>query len=292
MAPNRASNIFAVSTMIAERIGAGAVQPTAVPARHLWRPPGLYSLLLLMLLVTAAGATGRETAPGIMLVYSISYQNLPLGRVHYQLQKGSRQWWVISQTEPNLLASMSSRSKRQETTSFQWSRSGLVPQQVDIADYRGPDTKILIDWQQQKIIFPDQRTVAIPQGPLYTTMAMVYGIAFTPPTALKPGKRLAILSEKTIEIYTVAKVSNAQLQVKAGKFSSVLVRATRLGVAGDRIDLWLTTDSLPMIVRLDKYRNNKRTRFQLLQYRNWPPAQFLLPTNPSRQRGASPELDP
>jgi len=253
---------------------------------------GPYTLLLLMLLVTAAGATGQEPAPGSLLVYSVSYQNLPLGRVHYRLQKSSRQWWVISHTEPNLLASLSSHSKRQETTAFQWSRSGLIPQQVDIADYRGPDTKILIDWHQQKIRFPDQRTVAIPQGPLYTTMAMVYGIAFNPPTALKPGKRLAILSEKTIETYTVTKISNAQLQVQAGKFSCVQVRATRLGVAGDRINVWLTTDPLPMIVRLDKYRNNKRTRFQLLQYRNWPPAQSLLPVNPSRQRGASPELDP
>ncbi len=239
-----------------------------------------FPLLLLLLQGVPSGAVGQKTNPGISLIYGVSYQNIPLGRVYYQLQQTALQWQVTSRTEPNLLASLSSHSKRQEITSFQWDQSGLKPLRVDIADYRSADTKILVDWSQQKVYFPNQRTATIPQGPLYTTMALVYGIAFNPPTPLKPGKRLAILSEKTIEIYTVEKIKNNQLQVKAGTFDSTQVRAKRLGVAGDWIDLWLSNDVVPMIVRLDKYRRNKRTRFELYKYRNWPPKQPISQTKP------------
>jgi len=216
----------------------------------------------------------------ISLIYTVSYLNVPLGRVHYRLQKTAQQWQVSSRTEPNLLASISSRSQREETTLFRWDQSRLKPQEIVITDFHHPDKKILVDWPRQKILFPNQRTSPIPEGPLYTTTALVYGIAFNPPQALKPGARLTILSEKLIEIYIVEKLTKTTLQVKAGKFSCIQIRAKRLGVTGDRIDLWLTTDTTPMIVQLDKYRRNKRTRFRLEKYQNWPPAQPLTQASP------------
>ncbi len=272
MVPNSHNNIFVVVAMTAE-------QPLH-PSLWRWKKTRILLLGVLLLEISSIQATTLHNDTGINLVYDVSYQNIPLGRVHYQLLKTTPLWQVISRTEPNLLASLSSHSKRQETTLFQWSQTGLKPQQVDIADYRGPDTKIVVDWSQQKIHFPDQRTSAIPKGPLYTTMAMVYGIAFNPPVAIKPGTHLNILSEKNIEIYAVDNVTNTELLVPAGKFPSIRIRAKRQGVAGDWIELWLTTGTVQMVAQLDKYRKNKRTRFQLQKNLNWPPVQPLQPAKP------------